>query len=135
MKYNKFRASAFDVSKETDPEIIALYYKGIEDVKRRKAKAVEEAEEARKIEELSQKIREENGLWLEYRAICVGRENGIVKLKRLTWEEAADYDDDELTWVKEKQGSKKIPVVSSIPTYKDYGKEDLEPESLQSGRS
>ena len=48
------------MSKETDPEIIALYYKGIEDVKRRKAKAAEEAEEARKIEELSQKIREEN---------------------------------------------------------------------------
>ena len=60
VKYNKFRASAFDVSKETDPEIIALYYKGIEDVKRRKAEAAGEVEEARKIKELSQKIREEN---------------------------------------------------------------------------
>ena len=26
-------------------------------------------------------------------------------------------------------------MVSSIRTYKDYGKEDLEPETLQSGRS
>ena len=30
---------------------------------------------------------------------------------------------------------RKIPVVYSIRTYKDYGKEDLEPETLQSCRS